>query len=437
MNADRFTPGRRLAFCMLAVSPLFWLGELGVWLGLTADLLLLMAATWEARSLARRVPEVRRVLSGRFALGQDNLVEITLHNPSRARISGTVRDDPPAEFGGELADLHFDLAPLARAKLTYTASVSRRGQYAFGDLYLRLDGALGLGARLVSVPAHAEVRVYPNPRGPRRYELALRRGALQSIGVRSVRRMGGGGEFQQLREYVPGDALRELDWKAAAKRLRPITRVHGQEQSQNVVIALDTGRLMAAAQGELTKLDHAIHAALLLAWVALRNGDRVGLVVFADEIQRFVPPARGHAQYLRILDSLYAVQATPAYVDFRELARFVRARVPRRALLLVFSDLLDESQALPLAAELPKLRGKHLPVCVTMSDPEATRLAEAPVTTSAQVYERAAAADLLAERAIVKAQLTRAGVPVLESAAADLALVTVNRYLEIKRQRTL
>jgi uncharacterized protein (DUF58 family) len=124
-------------------------------------------------------------------------------------------------------------------------------------------------------------------------------------------------------------------------------------------------------------------------------------------------------------------------VDFRELTRFVRARVPRRSLLLVFSDLLDESQALPLAAELPKLRAKHLPVCVTMSDPVAAQLAQAAVVTEEQVYLRAAAADLLAERAMVKAQLSKAGVSVLETHAADLAVATVNRYLEIKRRRIL
>jgi len=213
--------------------------------------------------------------------------------------------------------------------------------------------------------------------------------------------------------------------------------VHGQEQSQSVLIALDAGRMMGTPLDDLTKLDHAIHAALLLAWVALRAGDRVGLIVFAEEVLRFLPPARGHAQYLRILDSLYAAQASPAYVDFRELARFVRARVPRRSLLLLFSELLDESQALPLAAELPKLRAKHLPVCVTMRDPVAQRLAQSPVTNTEQVYMRAAAADLIAERAVVKAQLSRAGVSVLETDAAELAVATVNRYLEIKRQRRL
>jgi uncharacterized protein (DUF58 family) len=437
MTDMRFTPGKRLAWACLLFAPLFVLGEMGWLLGCICDGLLCGLAWLEARALRARVPALTRELPGRFSLGGANPVHIVLHNASATTVAGTLRDDHPAEFRAEPAELSFVLPPRSRGRLVYEAFVQRRGQYAFGDLHLRLDGRFGLGALIVNVSAPAAVRVYPNLQGPRRYELALRRGTLHNVGVRSVRRVGGGGEFEQLREYVPGDALRDFEWKASAKRLRPITRVHGQEQSQSVLIALDTGRMMGTPLDDLTKLDHAIHAALLLAWVALRAGDRVGLIVFAEEVSRFVPPARGHAQYLRILESLYAAQASSAYVDFRELTRFIRARVPRRSLLLLFSDLLDESQALPLAAELPKLRAKHLPLCITMSDPVAARLAQAEVASEEQVYLRAAAADLLAERAVVKAQLSRAGVSVLETHAADLAVATVNRYLEIKRRRML
>jgi uncharacterized protein (DUF58 family) len=435
--ADRVVPGRRLAWALLAFAPLFAFGQLGVALGFACDAVVLCAAWIEARRLSRARPVVTRQLPDRFVLGEGNTVTFQLQNASDARLSGLLCDDFPAAFEATPSELRFALQPRAALTLGYRAGVRQRGQYRFGACSVRLDGALGLGSATVRYPVEADVRVYPNPRGPRRYELALRRGALHSVGVRSARRHRGGGEFEQLREYVPGDALRDFDWKAAAKRLRPITRVHGQEQSQNVLIALDAGRLMAVPHDTLTKLDHAIHAALLVAWVALRSGDRVGLIVFAEDVLRFLPAAPGHAQYLRLLDSLYAVQASASYVDFRELTRFVRARVPRRSLLLVFSDLLDESQALPLAAELPKLRSKHLPLCVTMSDRVAEQLATARVANLEQVYMRAAAADLIAERTLVKAQLGRAGVSVLEAHAADLAVETVNRYLEIKRQRML
>ncbi|HEX4354984.1 MAG TPA: DUF58 domain-containing protein, partial [Polyangiales bacterium] len=337
----RFTPGKRLAWALLLLAPLFFLGPLAFWIGLVGDLALLSCALVESRALGRALPTIARALPTRLSIDAANPIQITLQNSSKRSLRGTLRDDQPSAFRAEPPELAFELPPRSAQQLDYRAFVQRRGHYRFGDLHVRLEGRLGLGSLLFSVPAGADARVYPNLAGPRRYELALRRHALHSVGVRNVRRIGGGGEFEQLREYVPGDALRDFEWKASAKRLRPITRVHGQEQSQSVLLAIDTGRMMGTRLDALTKLDHAIHAALLLAWVALRAGDKVGLLLFADDVQRFLPPARGRAQYLRILESLYAAEASATYVDFRELARFIRARVPRRSLLLLFSDLLD------------------------------------------------------------------------------------------------
>ncbi|HKP60237.1 MAG TPA: DUF58 domain-containing protein [Polyangiales bacterium] len=432
MTRARIIPGSRLALMVLPTLPLFVLGEQGALTGLACDLALLLLAFLDARALHRRVPVVERVIDQRVLLGVPQRVLLKLHNPTGVRVRGTLRDDHPAELRVDQSELAFDLPPHARRTLTYEVCSERRGQFAFGDLHLRLEGRAGLGARLCSVPAAAEVRVYPNLRGPRRYELAARLGTLHSVGVHNRRKHGGSGQFEELREYVPGDPFRDLDWKASAKRRRPITRLHGQEQSQTVLLALDAGRLMATRLDDLTKLDHAIHAALLLAWVALRASDRVGLLVFADQVLSYVPPGHGRGQYGRILDALFAVEARPTYVDFKRLAQFVRTRVPRRALFVLFSDLLDDSQALPLVAAAPQLRGKHVPLCVTLTDPAAVALASAQVTSAADAYRRAAAADVLAERAGVKLRLSRAGIGLVEASASELAVATVNRYLELK-----
>jgi uncharacterized protein (DUF58 family) len=434
---QRFTPGPRLAWALLAIAPLWLCGAPWTWVALLCNVGLLTAAWLEARYLAVRLPAVLRDAPARLALGEDNRIALRLHNDSALRLRGSLCDDAPESFECVPAQLRFTLAPHAQHTLDYVVRVRRRGLYHFGSLHLRLDGPFGLGAVIAVQPARSEVRVYPSARGPLRYELALRRGALSGVGIRRAGRPGGAGELDQLREYVAGDPLRDLAWKASAKRLHPITRVHGQEQSQTVLIALDAGRLMAAPLGELSKLDHAIHAALLVAWVALRAGDAVGLVVFEQEVVSSLLPVRGRAQYRRILECLYAVEASDAYVDFRVLTSFVRGHVPRRSLLLLFSDLFDESQALPLSAELPKLRPKHLPLCVTLGDPVTTQLAQAGARDVSQVYLRAAAADLLAERALTKRQLTRAGVQVLETSAHELSTATVNRYFAIKRQHML
>lgn len=438
---SRFAAGKRLAWSTLAATPLALGGLAGASVVGAVDALLMGSAWLESRGLSKRVPNVERVFDGRMTVGVKNRVTLQIHNPSSRALRLTVRDDLPNGWRAIPDELSVLVPAFARRELSYEVIPHERGDHSFGDLHVRIDGTFGLGARLVTMAAARNVRVYPNVLGAGGYDLATRIGDLRSIGFRNVRRSGGGGEFDQLREYVQGDAFRDLDWKSSAKRLRPVTRVMRDERSQNVVLAIDVGRLMAIrlTEGETatTKLDHAIRAALLLAWVALRHGDRVGLILFAEDVLKFVPANRGPGQYRVLLEALYAVKANAAYVDFRRFVEFLRVRVPRRSLVVMFSDLLDDTHAMPLAEHLAGIRNKHLPVCVTMQDAIAERLAVAPVSTREAAYERAAAADLLNDRDAVKAHLRRSGVGLVEAPVGRLAVDTVNRYLEIKARNLL
>lgn len=441
VTTSRFAPGKRLGWSTLAATPLALGGLAGGAVVGAWDALLLGSAWVESRRLRTRAPNVERVFDGRMTVGVKNRITLQIHNPTSSVLRLTLRDDIPAGWRAEPDELSVTVPAFARREVSYEATPNERGDHSFGDVHVRMDGVLGLGARLISIASARTVRVYPNVLGAGGYDLATRLGDLRSIGFRNVRRSGGGGEFDQLREYVQGDAFRDLDWKSSAKRLRPVTRVMRDERSQNVVLALDVGRLMAIrlTEGETatTKLDHAIRAALLLAWVALRHGDRVGLILFAEDVQKFVPANRGPGQYRVLLEALYAVKANASYVDFRRFVEFLRIRVPRRSLVVMFSDLLDDTHALPLAEHLAGIRNKHLPVCVTMQDAIAERLAESSVSTREQAYERAAAADLLNDRDNVKAHLRRGGVGLVEAPVGSLAVDTVNRYLEIKARNLL
>lgn len=434
-----FAVGKRLAWAALLALPIAWLGHHrgGLLAALAFDVLLLASAFVESRVLARQSPSIVRRAVGRLVVGMESTIHLDVHNTSSRSIRLTLRDQVPRAFSPDPVEHALVVPPFARRSVSYTVRPMRRGAFHFGDVYARLEGMIGLGARLLAIPAVSEARVYPNVVGPRRYELAARLGDLKSMGYRNIRRIGGGGEFEQLREYVEGDSFRDFDWKSTAKRQRPITRVYQQEKSQIVLLAIDAGRMMGTRLSGLAKLDHAINAALLLAYVALRQGDRVGLVVFADSVQHFVAPGRGPGQYRRLLDALYRTESQPTFVDFRRLVEFLRVRVPRRSLLVLFSDLLDETQAQPLAENAALLHRKHLPVCVTMNDPVAQRMASAPVSDERTFYTRVAAIDVLRDRESVKATLGSRGVAVVEAPANELAVATVNRYLEIKSRQAL
>lgn len=436
----KLTAGPRLAGFAAAGLPVALLdggSGLGVAAALAYDAALLLGAAFEARGLGRAAPTVERRMDARLVLGIENRITLRLHNPSPRRLRVAIRDDLPPGWSARPEDLFVDLPPYARREVTYTVVPSRRGRFAFGDIHLRIEGAARLGAAVVRVEAAEEARVYPNVLGPRRYEMAARLGDLRYVGFRNIRRAGGGGEFDQLREYVRGDPYRDVDWKSTAKRLRPVTRVYQQERSQQILIAIDAGRMMATRLGEISKLDHAINAALLLAHVALRQGDRVGLVVFADLVKSFVAPGRGPGQYRKLLEALYQVEAQVTYVDFRRLVEFVQIRVPRRALLVMFSDLLDETHARPLVEHAALLSRKHLPVCVTMHDPVAGELAERAAHSVDEVFRRAAAADVIAERRSLAAHLRKSAVGLVEAPPGELAVATVNRYLAIKARQQL
>lgn len=436
----RRLPTSRLVWLALAGLPVALLFRRAPTLELLVlgwDVALALLFWLEGRRLGRLVPTCERAHDERLIVGVANSIRLRLHNPTPFRLRVTLRDDTPPGWSAPPDALTVELPAFARREARYETTPPRRGEHRFGDLHVRVDGGPGLCTVGATLPAERAVRVYPNVLGPRRYELAARLGELALLGFRTIRQDGQGGEFEKLREYVAGDDYGAIEWRATARRGRPIVRVHQRERSQQVLLCVDAGRMMATRLGTITKLDHAINAALLTAFVALRQGDRVGLVVFADEVRAFVPPRAGTAQYRRLLEALAGVEPELTFVDFRRLTDFVRVRVPRRTLLLLFSDLLDEAHAAPLADCAPVLAQRHLPVCCTLRDDVVHALGRATPVTAEDAYRRAAATDLLDEQQAVRAHLLRRGVQLVEASAGELSVATVNRYLELKRRGAL
>jgi uncharacterized protein (DUF58 family) len=442
----RWSPGPSAIGAALAASPLALAGPAGGLGALAIDAAAVVISYGAARRLAHAGVHAERITDGRWVLGAKHEVTLRLTNPSDRALRVTVRDDLPEGFSPAPTEHVVVLPPRSTRDLRYQIVPPARGDHVLGNVHLKIEGGLRLGAALVEEPLAATVRVYPNVLGGQRRELASRVTDLRRSGLRNVRLSGGGGEFAQLREYVQGDPPRDFDWKATAKRQRPVTKVREHERAQSVVLAIDAGRMMAAALTEgsssaggvtMTKLDHALDAALLTAHVALRSGDRVGLIVFAEDVRLFVPPARGLGHYRRLLDATYRVKAELAFVDFRRLAEFVKLRVPKRSLLVVLTDFLDEAHAMPLAREAKILGRKHLLVCVSMKDSVADSLAAAPVARDDEAWARAAAAELVLERETVKAHLARSGVGLVEAPPSELSFSVVNRYLDIKARARL
>jgi uncharacterized protein (DUF58 family) len=442
-------PTRRLFLLLLLAAPFGAAGGPLVLLGVAIGASVLVAAgvDWLLAADGRRIV-VRRVLaSDKLSLGAWNPVQIVITNDTGRHQRVVVRDLPPVSFVlDEPTPIPVQVvAPFASTTHTYHARPPRRGDAAFGDLHVRVDGPLRLLRRAFRQRGTAEaVRVYPNLRELRKYDLLVRRGLeAQPVG-RPVRVAGASTEFERVREYLPDDEFRRINWKATARRGLPMVNQFEAERSQNLVVLLDAGRAMAAlaerdsaqedADPGLTKLDYALNAALLLAYVASLRGDRVALLAYADDVRAFVPPQRGRRALLATVQALYNLRAEPVEPDHGRAFEFLNQRNLRRSLVVLFTDLADRESSTNLAMHLLHAARQHLVVCVTLGDPNVRRPAQRRPTDGPSLYEKMVAQQLLDDRAGVLAQLAAHGVLTVDSDADTLHPKLIGTYLELKER---
>jgi uncharacterized protein (DUF58 family) len=381
--------------------------------------------------------QVTRLLPPRLSLGVAEPVQLLIRNYGHYTLSIQVLDAPPGGWEVDGLLVSVTLRPGQETTLSYEVTPPARGRFHWGDLHVRVEQYPGFAVRQWSVKAPGEARVYPDMREVVRYETMMRRSRLEEFGIHRSRLLGRGTEFERIRDYTPDDEYRHIDWKATARRNRPMSRVYEVERSQNVFLVIDAGRMMAGRIGKLSKLDYAINAALMLAHVALQGGDRVGLMIVSDEMDAYLPLGKGQAQFKQCVELLYGVEARLCHVDYRGALEQIAIRCKRRSLVVLFTDLVDEDTSTDLVTYMRLLRPTHLPLCVTLQDQAVVGASRAAVETAAEMYQRTVALDLLSERRRVLESLQKLGAVVLDAAPDELSVNVVNRYLELKYRQLL
>jgi uncharacterized protein (DUF58 family) len=328
--------------------------------------------------------------------------------------------------------------PAGRSRTwSYKLLPTARGSYGFGNTALRFRSRLGLLWRQFDYPTARDVKVYPDIREAKKHELYAHRNRRPEAGLRRMRVRGQGREFESLREFVMGDEIRHISWAATARRGKVITRQYTIERSQNVVILLDTGRLMTARIGRLTKLDHAINATLSIAYVAAAGGDNVGLLSFSRRVLNYLPPRRGRDQINRLMEALYAVEPQMIEPSYARAFNFFSANCHRRSLVVILTDLVDRDASAELLAHTSKLMPRHLPLIITIGDTDLRELVRAKPSSSEDVYRQAMAEEILRQREEALTRIRHAGGLALDVPAARLSLELVNKYLEVKERGLL
>jgi uncharacterized protein (DUF58 family) len=398
--------------------------------------ILLLVALQDAHQLrALPTPTLSRDLPQVMPVGVERPVTLRLRHEGKQALPLEAHDLHPGDWAVTGLPRRVVLTPGYDLAVPYHITPAQRGAFMFAGCELRLESPLRLWRQRRLVPATQLLRVYPNFAPLAKLALVGAEQASRVVGAHLKRRLGEGTEFQQLREYRIGDSMRQIDWKASQRARKLISRDYQDERNQQVVLMLDTGRRLLARDGALTHFDHVLNAALMVAYIALRQGDAVGLQA-SGGTSRFMPPRRGLGTIDTLLNTVFDLTAQPVATDYLEAATQLAARQSRRCLAILITNVRDEDVD-DLLAAVRLLQRRHL-VCVASLRESVLDQAQAQtVATLDDAIRAGALAQYIEHRTRAHSALRAQGVTVLDVNCNELPAALVQHYLAIKRAARL
>jgi uncharacterized protein (DUF58 family) len=412
------TPRASALLGAVALTALLWPLEVVVLLGVAVVTAIALDA-WSARA----TPEIEQRLPTILARG----VAAPLSVRMRRRSPGRARVRQPAVPDLAVAPRESDHA------LDATLVPLRRGRHVLPRPGIRSEGPLGLGCWYHRCGEDTEVLVYPDFPAARRLVLAVRHGRFKDPGLRSRGPLGLGTEFESIRDYLVDDDIRQVNWRATARLGRPMSNQYRVEQDRDVLCIVDAGRLMSAPLGDRTRLDAALDAVTAVALVCDEVGDRCGAIAFDSTALRHVRPRRLGAN--AVVKALFDLEPKSVDSDYELAFRLIGSG--KRALVLVFTDLLEESAARPLIEAMPVVARHHAVIVVSASDEDLEALVANEPASVSDVYETAAAVDVLGARERAGLLIRGSGAGVIEAPPHRLGAACVAGYLKAKARARL
>ncbi len=403
-------------------TPLLWLGQIGL-VGFAA------ALATDAMLLARADVSVRRELDERLSIGDENAGVWTIQ--STANLDLSVIDEWPREVDAFAAPDDLAIGAGETRRIGFWVRPTQRGRLAFGVVHVFARSRIGLLERRFSGPGGSESTVYPAFLAMRRYELMAATQHLDLIGVKRIRRPGASTTFEHVRDYVVGDDIRSVNWKATARRGELMINQYQEERAQPIYSLVDVGRTMALPFDGLSLLDHSLNAALVLSAIALRRHDHAGVMTFGRTPQQIVGASARPGQMNAILEALYDAQASEGESDIEALYYHVRRMVKRRSLLLVFSNFETRSALRRQRNALVAMARQHVVLCVFFRNPLLRDVGN-ELEGLDRVYAQTIASYVAMEKEQMASELRRAGVGTLLTAPEHLSADVLNAYLSLK-----
>ncbi|MBL7812003.1 MAG: DUF58 domain-containing protein [Bacteroidetes bacterium] len=376
--------------------------------------------------------KVERFTTEKWSLGDENSVRIELKNRFPLPWYVHIADELPFQLQERNFLIRQWLLPLAKKTVPYTVKPLSRGEYGFGAIRVLLHSPLGLLARRITTPAEETVAVFPSIIQMKKYSIYTSQRLAQYYGVKKIRRLGLSFEFEQIKDYVAGDDIRHINWKATGRTASLKTNHFIEEKSQPVYCVIDKSRVMNLAFNGLTLLDYSINASLVIANTALQKGDRAGLIAFSDKMGAALRADNSPGQLRRIMDALYNQSYRETEADYEFLYNATRRITGSRSLLFLFTHFESMYALQRVLPVLRKLNKSHLLIVIFFSNSEVESYAYAPSENMKEIYNRMIARQMVADLRQMAIELNNHGIQCIVTKPQDLTISTLNKYLELK-----
>ena len=378
-----------------------------------------------------------RIVQNRLNLGDINEVKIEVTNLTGQPVSFVLHEGFPVEMQERSKRFKAVLMPNELRTFHYDFVPKERGEYTFSDAFFMISSIFFLVKRRVIIPAAEAIAVYPSVLQMKKYELLVFQQQKTSSGIKKIRRIGQTSEFEQIKNYVQGDEIKTINWKATSRKNELMVNQYQEEKSQHIFCIIDKSRTMQMEAEGLSMLDYSINSALVLSNIALRKGDKAGLITFSDKIGTQLPAERSAGQMRRILEALYDQKTHFLEPNYELLYQTVRRTVNTRSLLVLFTNFETEfamRRALPL---LRRINQKHVLVVVFFQNSDLEELAYQPAKNTRDIYQSAVAERMTSMKSRISLELNKNGIQTILTMPNDLSISTINKYLELKAKGTI
>lgn len=383
------------------------------------------------------VSAVRSPKHTRLSNGDENEISLKIESYYSIPIHLSVIDELPVQL--QIRDFRINSRFEAgeQKQFSYVVRPVERGEYHFGKIQLFVRTLLGLTERQITLGDPFIMACYPSFIKLRQYELMAISNRLSDIGVKRIRRIGHSSEFEQIKEYVQGDDVRTINWKATARRNQLMVNHYVDERAQNVYCLVDMGRIMKMPFEDMTLLDHAINASLVMGHVAWIKQDKPGLIAFAEKVTNMVPADRKGNQLLKLQEALYNANTNFEESNYEVLLSQLKMKVTQRSLLLLFTNFETLSGLRRQLKYLRKMATQHLLVVIFFENTELKELLKAKPGNTFQIYEQAIAQKFEQEKKQISKELQQYGILSIYTTPQNLTVDTLNKYLEIKSRNLI